>query len=273
MNDSPSTSKTNNKSSTSKQTSTNKSPKKENEKEKEKEREVIPSKSPINLDLTQKILGDLKLEYDVVVYLNKMKANIIIFELCKMIQLREHLREALQHIQGPQDVVVGNLEATSKSKDVKTIKTVKASNVANTSSMENKGKTTKEEKRLNPRMDEALIGRKLRSQTPPFLLTFDIFNINAHNCLVDSGASSNVMPYLVCKKLNAHPNIFKKKIIQLDGSRVKVMGELKDVLICLSSNSKVHQTIDVIVVVIPEAYGMILSRDWLEKLNGYFATN
>ena len=39
------------------------------------------------------------------------------------------------------------------------------------------------------------------------------------------------------------------------------MGELKDVMIRLSSNSKVHQVIDVIVVDIPKAYGVILSRD------------
>ena len=39
--------------------------------------------------------------------------------------------------------------------------------------------------------------------TPPFLLTFEIFNRNVHNCMVDSGVSSNAMPLSVCKKLNA----------------------------------------------------------------------
>ena len=81
------------------------------------------------------------------------------------------------------------------------------------------------------------------------------------------------MPYLVCRKINAKPQICRTKIIQLDRSNVKVMGELKDVLIHLASNSKVHQTIDIIVVDIPKAYGVILSRDWSAKLNGYFATN
>jgi ribonuclease HI len=51
------------------------------------------------------------------------------------------------------------------------------------------------------------------------------------------------------------------------------MGELKNVLIRLSSNPKVHQFIDIIVVDIPEVYGMFLSRDWLEQLHGYFATD
>ena len=82
-----------------------------------------------------------------------------------------------------------------------------------------------------------------------------------------------MMSYLVCKKLNAQRKIFKTNIIQLDRSHVKVMGELKDVMIRLSSNSKVHQVIDVIVVDIPEAYGVILSRDRLDKLNGYFVTD
>ena len=44
-------------------------------------------------------------------------------------------------------------------------------------------------------------------------------------------------------------------------------------MIHLSSNSKVHQMIDIIVVDIPEAYGVILRRDWLAKMNGYFATD
>ena len=117
-NDTPSTSKTNNKSSSFKQASTDKTLEKEKEKEttkeKEKEKEVIPSRIPIILDLNQNILGDLKLDYDVVEDLEKMKSNITVFELCKITQLREQLRDALQHIQGPQDVVIGNSKAAPK---------------------------------------------------------------------------------------------------------------------------------------------------------------
>jgi hypothetical protein len=45
------------------------------------------------------------------------------------------------------------------------------------------------------------------------------------------------------------------------------------VLIRLSSNPKVHQVIDIIVVDIPEVYGLFLSRDWSEQLHGYFSTD
>ena len=52
---------------------------------------------------------------------------------------------------------------------------------------------------------EASVGGKSKYKTPPFLLTFEIFNHNVHNCLVDSGASINVMPLSVCKKINGKP--------------------------------------------------------------------
>ena len=64
-------------------------------------RNSTTSQPTTSMDLTQMILGDLKLDYSVVEDLKKMKANITIFELCKIRQLREQLQEVLQHIQGP----------------------------------------------------------------------------------------------------------------------------------------------------------------------------
>ena len=91
----------------------------------------------------------------------------------------------LQHIQGPQDVLVGNSKMTLKGKSIKATKSFKALSVANTANVEDKERTTMGERKPNPREDGILIGRKSRSQTPPFLLTFGIFNRNVHNCLVD----------------------------------------------------------------------------------------
>jgi len=108
---------------------------------------------------------------------------------------------------------------------------------------------------------------------PHFLLTFEIFNRNLHNCMVESDASSNVMPLFVCQKINVEVKHYDLKIIHLDRTNVKVISELKNVLIRLSSNPTVHQVIDIIVVGIPEFYGLFLSRDWSEKIHGYFATD
>ena len=54
---------------------------------------------------------------------------------------------------------------------------------------------------------------------------------------------------------------------------MKLVGEMEDVLIRLSIDDRVCQFIDTMVVDIPEAYGLILSRDSSAKLDGYFTAN
>ena len=97
---------------------------------------------------------------------------------------------------------------------------------------------------------------------PPFLLTFENFNGNFHNCMIDSGASFNVMPIFVCRKLNATWEFCSTQIVQLDRSRVKVVGELNNSLLTLSIDPRIHQTLDNVVADIPETYSMWLRKDW-----------
>ena len=48
---------------------------------------------------------------------------------------------------------------------------------------------------------------------------------------------------------------------------------MEDVLIRLSTDERVCQYIDIVVVDIPDAYGLVLSRDWSARLDGYFASD
>ena len=57
----------------------------------------------------------------------------------------------------------------------------------------------------------------------------------------------------------------------MDRTDVKVLGEMEDVLIRLASNDKMCQVINIMVADILDAYGLVLSRDWSAKLDGYFA--
>ena len=81
------------------------------------------------------------------------------------------------------------------------------------------------------------------------------------------------MPLSICKNIKGQPTPSPSQIVQLDRSVVKVIGEMKDVLIWLSAYPRVCQFIYVMVVDIPEAYWLILSRDWPAKLNGHFSTD
>jgi hypothetical protein len=54
-------------------------------------------------------------------------------------------------------------------------------------------------------VNASVIEKRIKSTNPPFLFTVEIFNRNVHNCVVDLGASSNVMPLKFCEKLNVKP--------------------------------------------------------------------
>jgi hypothetical protein len=205
--------------------------------------------------------------------LKKLRANIYVFELLKFPLI---LQKMLQNIA---ENSKNNDPSNKKSAEIDS-NTAKKIPTKTTSELPDKrdlaGKTV-------ANVNKTVLGTTTKNQqnsvvnarknVPPFLLTFEIFNRNVHNCMVDSGASSNVMPLSVCQKINAEVKPSDLKIIQLDRTNVKVIGELKNVLVRLSSNPKVHQIIDIIVVDIPEVYGLFLSRDWSEQLHGYFATD
>jgi hypothetical protein len=184
-----------------------------------------------------------KLDYNVVEDLKKLKANISVMDICRIPQQKDFLLQALNSAENP---TMGNGPERS---------------------------LTHTDPVGKPTVNTCSGDRKEKPFVPPFLLTFEIFNRNLHNCLVDSGASSNVMPLSVCKKLNVVPLKTDKHVIQLDRTQVKVIGELKDVMIRISMHPMFVQVIDIIVVDIPEAYGLLLSRDWSENLNGYFSTD
>jgi hypothetical protein len=208
-----------------------------------------------------------KIDYDIVEDLKKLRANISIYELLKFPFL---LQKMLQNIldNGKNGNSNGNKvvqskvpqKTSTKNLDPQDKGSLPVPNVNNVNSVNNSDKAVLENASKKPQATTL----STRKNVPPFLLTFEIFNRNVHNCMVDSGASSNVMPWSVCQKINAEVEPSSLKIIQLDRTYVKVIGELKNVLIILSSNPKVHQVIDIIVVDIPEVYGMFLSRDWSE---------
>ena len=86
--------------------------------------------------------------------------------------------------------------------------------------------------------------------------------------MVDSGASSNVMPLSVCKNLNATWETCPIQIVELDRSKVKVVGRLKNVLLTLSADPRIHQNIDIVIADIRDTYSMWVRQDWSEKLKG-----
>lgn len=183
----------------------------------------------------------LALDYNIVEDMKKTRANISLCELIKLTGQRDILLRALDKTS------IGNVASSSKGPSKSPRSFTSVLNVL--------------------RMEEA------NSHCPPFLLSFEIFNFIAHYCLVDSGASVNAMPLSIAKQINVQWSSTNAQIIQLDRTCVPAIGELRDVIIQLSSDERVHQCNNIVIVDIPEAYGLLLNKDWTSKLQGYFATD
>jgi hypothetical protein len=175
--------------------------------------------------------------------LERLKENISVIDIYRIQQQKDFLLQALKSIENP------------------------------ITSTDQGGNITPMDLRNKPIVNACSEDKKGKPFVPSFLLTFEFFNGNLHNCLVDLATSSNFMSLSICKKLNAVPLKSDKHVIQLDKTHVKVMGELKDVMIRIATHPKFMQVIDIIVVDILEAHVFLLSRDWSKKLNGYFITD
>jgi hypothetical protein len=180
------------------------------------------------------------LEYNITGDLKKTKANISSYDICALPQQHELILDTFNPNSSQKKIIVVT-EITSKA-------------------IEKKVERKQETKYA---INAASIRLHFRSRVPPFLLTFEFFNFNVHNCLVDFGASSNSMPYSVFQRINVVSEKITTRIMQLDRSDVKVRGELKYVMIRIAYDPRVHRIIDIVV--------FEMRRDWPAKLQGYFS--
>ena len=112
-----------------------------------------------------------------------------------------------------------------------------------------------------------------KEEPAPFLLSVRMFGKLLHNCLIDSGASSNVMPLNICRRLGITPLDSNRRVTQLDKTEIPVVGELHNIHMQLASDPRMEHMVDISVVDVADTYGLILGRDWARKLNGYMATD
>jgi hypothetical protein len=102
----------------------------------------------------------------------------------------------------------------------------------------------------------------------PFYITLTIFDHLLHNCMLDSGASHNVMPKEIMDKLGLKVTRPYGDLYSFDSRRVKCIGMIKDLVVNLAQIPSKSILMDVVVADIPPKYGMLLSRSWGVKLRG-----
>jgi ribonuclease HI len=103
---------------------------------------------------------------------------------------------------------------------------------------------------------------------PPFYISLNVHDKILHNCLMDSGASHNVMPKVVMEELGLKIAKPYKELYSFDSKKVKCMGLIKDMVVSLAQLPMKSVVMDIVVANIPPKFGMLLSRTWAKKVGG-----
>jgi hypothetical protein len=104
----------------------------------------------------------------------------------------------------------------------------------------------------------------------PFYITLNVQDRLLHNCMLDSGASHNVMPKSIMEKLCLEITRPYGDLYSFDSRRVKCMGMIKDLVVTLAQVLVKNVLIDLVIADIPPKYGLLLSRSWGAKLGDLF---
>ena len=89
-----------------------------------------------------------------------------------------------------------------------------------------------------------------------------------HNCLLDSGASHNLIPLSVMEQLGLQITHPYKDLYSFYSKRVKCLGMIKDLVVNLAQIPVKSVVMDIVVADILARFGMLLSRSWGTKIGG-----
>jgi ribonuclease HI len=104
--------------------------------------------------------------------------------------------------------------------------------------------------------------------SPPFYTSLNIHDKVLHNCLMDSGASHNLMPKTVMEELGLEITKAYHDLYSFDSRKVQCLGVIKDLVVTLFQLPMKSVVMDIMVADVPPKFGMLLSRSWIKRLGG-----
>jgi hypothetical protein len=100
----------------------------------------------------------------------------------------------------------------------------------------------------------------------PFYTSMNIHDKVLHKCLMDSGASHNLMPKTVMEELGLEITKEYHDLYSFDSRKVQCLGVIKDLVVTLFQLPMKSVVMDIMVVDVPPKFGMLLSRSWIKGL-------
>lgn len=114
---------------------------------------------------------------------------------------------------------------------------------------------------------------KKNSSHDPFLVSLVINDLILHDCMLDSGASTNATPLKVMHQLEMEITSPYKNVCGFDSKPIHVYGLIKDVKVSMVANKDIFVLMDIVVIDVFDAWGMVLSRTWSPSINEQLQMN
>ena len=105
-----------------------------------------------------------------------------------------------------------------------------------------------------------------REDHPPFYVSLLVDNLLLHNCMLDSGASSNVMTRKAMEQLNLRVTRPYHDVCVMDAREVEVVGIILNLQVKLTKYPDIDMSMDVVVIDVLDNWGIILSIGFLTLL-------
>jgi hypothetical protein len=102
----------------------------------------------------------------------------------------------------------------------------------------------------------------------PFFLSLLVNDFILHNCMLDSGATSNVMTKRVMEQLNLRISRPYHNICAMDSRTIEVHGLIKGLQVHLAAFPDIMIEMDIVVIDVPDTWGMLLNRKTAADLGG-----
>jgi hypothetical protein len=104
--------------------------------------------------------------------------------------------------------------------------------------------------------------------SPPFYTSLNIHDKVLHNCLMDSGASHNIIPKSIMDELGLEITKTYHDLYSFESRKMKCLGVIKDMVVTLFQMPMKSILMDIVVADVPPNFGMLLSRSWIKRLGG-----
>jgi hypothetical protein len=109
---------------------------------------------------------------------------------------------------------------------------------------------------------------KGNEKNQPFFLFLVMNDYLLRNCMLDFGASSNVITKKVMEQLNLRISSPYQNICAMDSKTIEVHGLIKGLQVHLAAFPDIQIEMDIVVIDVPDAWGMLLSRKTTADLGG-----